>query len=169
MRKSKEREREREKEVHCAISKSRSFLRQRWKKEEGLKEVFFSSSSNTSAARSAFRPSSSDLLPFDRLLPLLNFPSAAEAAAAAAARSASNPYRGVSWLEDRQQWRASIWAEGVNVNLGDFTDPEDAAKRYDDEARRLRGDKAELNFPREGEKGPARPGGAEPRPPRERV
>jgi hypothetical protein len=169
VRKSKEREREREKEVHCAISKSRSFLRQRWKKEEVLKEVFFSSSSNTSAARSAFRPSSSDLLPFDRLLPLLNFPSAAEAAAAAAARSASNPYRGVSWLEDRQQWRASIWAEGVNVNLGDFTDPEDAAKRYDDEARRLRGDKAELNFPREGEKGPARPGGAEPRPPRERV
>ena len=42
-----------------------------------------------------------------------------------------------------------IQINGRQLNLGKFTTPMEAAKKYDDEARKAFGERAKLNFPRE--------------------
>ena len=68
-------------------------------------------------------------------------------------------YVGVCWIGSCGKWLASIKHKGVQSNLGyfPFEQEEQAAQCYDEEARRLHGAKAKLNFPRPGEmKGAAR-------------
>ena len=59
----------------------------------------------------------------------------------------SSRYKGVSWDKARNRWTAQICAK----SLGRFTDEEDAARAYDDAARRRFGEFARLNFPLTGE------------------
>jgi hypothetical protein len=59
----------------------------------------------------------------------------------------------VSWCRDRQQWQVSIHHKQKPLHLGRFEDEVTAAIRYDEEARRLKGEGAQLNFPGRGEAG----------------
>ena len=69
------------------------------------------------------------------------------------ARNRSRPstnrsgFKGVSWVRDRGHWRAGIKVDGRSLNLGSFADPVEAAKAYDEAARRLHGKFARPNFP----------------------
>ena len=74
-------------------------------------------------------------------------------------------YVGVSWHISRAKygasgkWKVQIAHNGVKHHLGAFPPDKEkqAAERYDEAARRVRGSKAKLNFPRAGEvKGAAR-------------
>jgi hypothetical protein len=51
-------------------------------------------------------------------------------------------YVGVSWSRSLQKWRAGIRHAGDQERLGDFVTEEEAARAFDDAARRLRGDAA---------------------------
>ncbi len=64
-------------------------------------------------------------------------------------RSKRNPYKGVDF--DHGRWVAQITVDSVASRLGRFATPEEAARAYDDAARRRFGVFARLNFPREGE------------------
>jgi hypothetical protein len=55
-------------------------------------------------------------------------------------------FKGVSWRESNKKWRAQIRANGHLIQLGDFDDEEDAAKTYDEAARRYFGEFARTNF-----------------------
>jgi hypothetical protein len=59
----------------------------------------------------------------------------------------SSQYKGVSWRKDTAKWVAQITAEGQHYGLGAFIDEVDAAKAYDEAARRLHGEFAYLNCP----------------------
>lgn len=64
----------------------------------------------------------------------------------------SSRYKGVTWDRQKDRWKARIRQE----LLGLFRSEEDAARAYDDAARRRFGEFARLNFPRDGEQ-PALP------------
>jgi hypothetical protein len=66
----------------------------------------------------------------------------------------SSQYRGVSWQKTENKWRADIRYDGKNHTPGRFEDEEQAARAYDKAARAHHGEKAQLNFPAEGESGP---------------
>lgn len=53
---------------------------------------------------------------------------------------------GVSW--DKNKWRACIQINGKQINLGRFSDKDEAARAYDIAAVKYHGDKAKLNFGR---------------------
>lgn len=55
--------------------------------------------------------------------------------------SCSSPFKGVSWHKRDKRWRAKI----LNRHLGNFLTEELAAEAYNDEAKRLFGEFAELN------------------------
>lgn len=61
-------------------------------------------------------------------------------------------YRGVEWNKKKKQFSAVIWPEMKRMRLGYFDTAVEAAKAYDDAARKIYKEDAYLNFPREGEK-----------------
>jgi hypothetical protein len=75
----------------------------------------------------------------------LNFP--------AGAPRKSSKYRGAYWNKRDNKWAASIRSDGKLHHLGCFEDEEEAARAYDKAARAHHGEKAQLNFPAEGESG----------------
>jgi hypothetical protein len=66
---------------------------------------------------------------------------------------AGSKYRGVSWDKSSNKWKASITYDGKQHHLGSFEDEEEAARAHDSAARTQQGEKAQLNFPVEGESG----------------
>lgn len=96
----------------------------------------------------------------------LNFPRAGESKSAAvkrrtaeqvaadkALRGRKSNYVGVSWSAASAKWHVAIKHRGEQRAIGFFPADQEkqAAECYDAEARRLRGSKAKLNFPRAGE------------------
>ena len=57
-------------------------------------------------------------------------------------------FRGVCFSRGTGRWKATLSVAGRTLNLGEFTDPESAAKAYDAAALKHRGTFAVLNFPR---------------------
>ena len=72
---------------------------------------------------------------------------AAEAAkkAGAVERKTSSRYRGVSWYNHRRKWVAQIHINGNNKHLGLFETEEEAARAYNEAAKKLRRSSATLN------------------------
>lgn len=54
-------------------------------------------------------------------------------------------FRGVHWANGK--WHARLSHKNKTVNIGSFDKEEDAARAFDDAAKRLRGEYASLNFP----------------------
>ena len=65
-------------------------------------------------------------------------------------RGGSSRFKGV--FGRRGRWKASIRNNYKTVHLGDFDTEEGAARAYDEAARRLHGEFARVNFPRDGER-----------------
>jgi hypothetical protein len=59
----------------------------------------------------------------------------------------SSKYKGVSWMKNREIWRARIFTNGKEEFLGCFTDEIRAAEAYDKRAKELFKEFANLNFP----------------------
>lgn len=58
----------------------------------------------------------------------------------------SSVYKGVSWCRQKMKWRSQIKVYGKSLDLGFFLFENDAAKAYDDAARRYFGEFARTNF-----------------------
>jgi len=56
-------------------------------------------------------------------------------------------FKGVSWSSERQKWVAQIAFGRVTIALGRFLDKTEAARAYDEAARKYHGQFAVLNFP----------------------
>jgi hypothetical protein len=65
-------------------------------------------------------------------------------------RKGSSRFKGVARTSGR--WRASIRSSYKTIHLGGFDTEDEAARAYDEVARRLHGEFARVNFPREGER-----------------
>jgi hypothetical protein len=63
------------------------------------------------------------------------------------AKRASSKYKGVSWHKSIKQWTAAIQIDGRRLHLGCFHNEKDAAKEYDNAAKKYHGEFAILNFP----------------------
>ena len=62
-------------------------------------------------------------------------------------RNPRSGYKGVYFAGDKGLWRAAIVCHGRRIHLGYFTDKIDAAKAYDDAARKYYKEFARPNFP----------------------
>lgn len=61
-------------------------------------------------------------------------------------------FKGVSWNARRKKWLAQMNVNGTYFYLGDHATPEEAARAYDNAARKHQGEYARLNFPLPGER-----------------
>ena len=57
----------------------------------------------------------------------------------------SSGYKGVSWNNENQRWKAQIQTDGTKTFLGYFDDLLDAAQAYNDAALEQHGEFARLN------------------------
>ena len=60
----------------------------------------------------------------------------------------SSRFRGLSWHKRDKAWRVAIRVNGERIELGGFRSEVEAAKAYDDAAKKYHGSKALLNFPK---------------------
>lgn len=58
----------------------------------------------------------------------------------------SSKYKGVSWRNDRNKWKAQIKVASKTISLGVFHNEDDAGRAYDQKAIELFGEFAKLNF-----------------------
>ena len=65
----------------------------------------------------------------------------------------SSRYKGVSWNKANSKWQAHIQKDGKLRRLGYYGSETEAAKAYDEGARKHFGEFAYLNFPKKGEQG----------------
>ena len=59
----------------------------------------------------------------------------------------SSIYKGISWNKQSRNWKARIGFENKIIFLGHFKNEIDAAKAYDEAAKKYHGEFACLNFP----------------------
>ena len=57
----------------------------------------------------------------------------------------SSQYKGVTWDKSRDKWGAKIFLQGKCYNLGRFNDEREAARTYNEAAKRMFGEFANLN------------------------
>lgn len=62
-------------------------------------------------------------------------------------KGCSSQFRGVSWCQNAEQWRARIVLDGIETHIGLFAFEIDAARAYDEEAHQHFGEFAQANFP----------------------
>jgi len=62
-------------------------------------------------------------------------------------KSSRSKYKGVTWHKQRKKWYARIRIRGRAISLGYFNDQTEAAKAYDNAAKKLHAQFASLNFP----------------------
>ena len=62
----------------------------------------------------------------------------------------TSKYKGVSWKKDRREWLARIGFQKKEIHLGYYRDEIEAARAYDDAAKKYHGEFACLNFPESG-------------------
>lgn len=62
------------------------------------------------------------------------------------AKDTSSKYKGVSWHKNNKKWHAGININGRRKHLGSFDDEIQAAKAYDEVARKYHGEFSSLNF-----------------------
>ncbi|MFW9874253.1 MAG: AP2 domain-containing protein [Candidatus Thorarchaeota archaeon] len=64
-------------------------------------------------------------------------------------RIGSSQYKGVHWYKQTKKWVARIMYNYKNISIGYFKSEIEAAKAYDEKAKKLFGEFAYLNFPKE--------------------
>jgi hypothetical protein len=62
-------------------------------------------------------------------------------------RPCSSKYKGVWWHKNSRKWQAEVVFEKKKIHLGTFKNEIDAAKAYDEAAKKYHGEFACLNFP----------------------
>ncbi|MGA2914588.1 MAG: AP2/ERF family transcription factor [Sedimentisphaerales bacterium] len=62
-------------------------------------------------------------------------------------KKGTSKYRGVSIEKGSKKWRATIYYNKINIPLGFFENEQDAARAYDNAAKKYHGEFAVLNFP----------------------
>lgn len=63
-------------------------------------------------------------------------------------RFGSSRFKGVSWTKNVAKWVSQIRKDGKLYNLGYYISEEEAARKYDEKAKELFGEFANVNFPK---------------------